>query len=143
MTSPSSQVLTDYQEQSLGLRGPCPHTLHLPCEILPRPPELAQEPCFLCHFTALSTHWAVRIPPWPESIPISSSFPRPQKWSHLPSQPSHMISSYFPSFRKSSQIIPLLFLFTTFTIQCCSLKLVSLLRPQTVHCLRAGVLKNS
>lgn len=139
--SPSPQVLTEFQEQFLGLQGPCPHTLYLPCEILTGPPESAQEPCLLCHLAALSTHWAVRIPLWPKSIPISSSFPSPYKLSHLPLQPSHMISSYFPSFRKSSQITPLTFLFSALTPQHCSLKLVSLPRPQTVHGLRTEVLK--
>lgn len=140
--SPSSQVLTEFQEQFPGLQGPCPHTLYLPCEILTGPPGLAQEPCLLCHLAALSTHWAVGIPLWPKSIPISSSSPSPRKLSHLPSQPSHMISSYYPSFRKSSQITPLLFLVTALTTQHCLLKLVSLPRPQSVCCLRAKGLKN-
>lgn len=64
--------------------------------------------------------------------------PSPHKWPHVPSSPSQMLSSCLSSYRKSSQVAPLIFLFTALTTQSCPPKLVSFSHPHIVNCLKAG-----
>lgn len=138
--SPSSHVLTESQEQFLGLQALAhAHHTHCICAV-----TFSLDPWSWHNYSPAScATWQFFLPAEQSEFPsLQKAYqlypPSPCKWSHLPSSPSQTLSSCLTSYRKSSQVAPLIFLFTALTTQSCSLKLVSFPHPHIVNCLRTA-----